>query len=337
MDTKYKYYILTGFRPVYEQKHGMLLRPGLFRDSSTTAAKDYYEGLQATLPTTKKLVDFDRNTALYFLKYDIDDLAIMIKAKSYVDAVKACDSFRCLGALAYHWYREDTNIIRLRSRPNFSKTRMQDLANLAEADDIMLFQLELHNGIQVSDREILDIGVQLKKVFQNSNIRRALACFYQSQTIYYTHLVGSYVSSHSRPELIGAGREEFRQNNYQYQEMLHAALLICYRGIEALYSRNFKSSDFQKANRKKLESYMNSKLSDAPSRSRYLLRFYRQRERQPPKRKHIITMLEVLFRARNRAAHGHHWSRRHRFETFGGDLVDESKFFLGHLISSALW
>jgi len=260
----------------------------------------------------------------------------MIKAKSYVDAVKACDSFRCLSALAYHWYSEDTNIITLRSRPSFSKTRIQDLANLAEANDIMLFQLELHHGIQVSDREILAIGAQLRKVFHYSNMRRALACFYQSQTIYYTHLVGSFVSVHSQPELIGASREEFRQNNYQYQEMLHSALLICYRGIESLYARNFKSSDFQKANRKKLESYMNSKLPNAPSRSRYLLRFYRQREKQPPKRKYIVTMLEVLFRARNRAAHGHHWSRRYRFETFGSDLVDESKFFLGHLISSAL-
>lgn len=336
MNTNYKYYILTGFLPVYEQKHSMRLKPGLFRKSSITAAKGYYEGLQAKLPTTKKLVDFDGNTVLYFLKYDIDDLAIMIKAKSYVDAVKACDSFRCLCALSYHWYSEDTNIITLLSRPSFSKTRIQDLANLAEANDIMLFQLELHHGIQVSDREISAIGAQLRKVFHNSNIRRALACFYQSQTIYYTHLVGSFVSVHSRPELIGASREEFRQNNYQYQEMLHAALLICYRGIESLYARNFKSSDFQKANRKELESYMNSKLPNAPGRSRYLLRFYRQREKKPPKRKYIVTMLEVLFRARNRAAHGHHWSLKYRFETFGSDLVDESKFFLGHLISSAL-
>jgi hypothetical protein len=81
---------------------------------------------------------------------------------------------------------------------------------------------------------------------------------------------------------------------------------------------------------------MDNKLPNVPSRSRYQLRFYRQREAHPPKYKLVVTMLQVLLRARNRAAHGYRWTRKHRFETFGSDLVDESKFFLGHLIGSAL-
>ncbi|MBA7684381.1 hypothetical protein ES703_92776 [subsurface metagenome] len=227
-------------------------------------------------------------------------------------------------------------MVALEYKPSFAQTQTHDLVRLARATDTTMFQLELDRGIQVSDLEILDIKSQLKKVFISSNIRRALACFYQSQTIYYTHLVGSYVSCHSRPELIGASILEYRQSNYQYQEMLHASLLICYRGIEALCSKNFRSQDFKRAGRHKLESYLDAKLPNTPSRSKYILRFYRQREKSLPKHKRIVTMLEILFRARNRAAHGHHWLRRHRFETFGGDLVDESKFFLGHLITNAL-
>lgn len=336
MVARYRCYIITGFSPVYEQTHGMLLTTGLFRGENIDVAKRYYEDIYARLPVTKRLVEFDGNTALYFLKYNIDDLALMIRAKTYFDAVKAFDSFRCLGALVYHWYSDETNIITLEHKPSFTKTQLHDLAKLAGATDATMFELELHRGIQVTDQKILGIEKQLRNVFLHSNIRRALACFYQSQTIYYTHLVGSYVSSHSQPELIGASTEEYRQGNYQYQEMLHASLLVCYRGIEALYSKNFRTQDFKKSGRSKLESYMDAKLPNAPSRSRYQLRFYRQREKHPPRRKCIITMLGILFRARNRAAHGHHWLRRHRLETFGSDLADESKFFLGHLIIHTL-
>lgn len=174
------------------------------------------------------------------------------------------------------------------------------------------------------------------KAFSDQNIRRALACFYQSQNMYYTHLAGSYVAVHSRPKLIDLSAEEYRYNNFRYQEMLHASLITCYRGIEAIYSKNFQSNDFSRQNRKKLEVYMDSKLPNTPSKSRYRLRFYRQRESHAPKHKLLINMLEVLFRAQNRAAHGYRWTRRHRYETFGSDLVDEAKFFLGHLIAGAL-
>lgn len=334
MGTKYHYYIITGFIPVYEQRLGMRLRPGLFRDESIGAAEKYYRGLKARLPITRKIMDFDANTSLYFFKHDIDDLNMVIKATKYRDVVKAFESLKFMLALAYHWYSEETDIIPLERKPHFANTRIQDLANLARIPDAMLFSLDLHRGIQLTDREILDIKEQLIKVFRNSDIRRALACFYQSQTIYYTHLVGSYVSCHSRPELIETSQEEFKQNNFRYQEMLHASLLTCYRGIEALYSKNFKSSDF--GNRYKLELYMDSKLPNAPSKSRYYLRFYRQREAHPPRYKFVINMLEVLFRARNRAAHGYRWKRKYIFETFGSDLVDESKFFFAHLISGKL-
>jgi len=250
--------------------------------------------------------------------------------------VKAFDALRCLFALAYHSYSEEAGIIPMEHKPDFSKLTAQDLATLAGAFGSDLFSVEIRSGIQVSDRKIRGIVGHLIKGFVRSDIRRALACFYQSQNIYYTHLVGSYVAAHSRPELIGASREEYTQNNFRYQEMLHASLLTCYRGIEAIYSKNFRTDDFRKANRKELESYMDAKLPNAPSRSQYHLRFYRQREARPPKYKLIVNMLEVLFRARNRAAHGHHWTRKHRFETFGSDLVDESKFFLAHLIGSTL-
>ncbi len=336
MVAKYNYYIILGYIPVYEQRNGMFIRPGVFRNQSNAEAIEYYKNVRANLPVTRKILDFDNDTALYFLKYDIDDLIMMIRATRFRDAVKVFDALRCLLALAYHWYSKDADIIPLEHRPNFSKLSTQDLATLTGAFNTMLFPAEIHNGVQVSDRNVLDIKEQLVKVFLQSDIRRALACFYQSQTIYYTHLVGSFVAVHSRPELIGTSQEEYRQSNFRYQEMLHASLFTCYRGIEALYSKNFKTDDFKKANRKTLEAYMNYRIPNAPSRSRYLLRFYRQREAHAPKHKLLINMLAVLFRARNRAAHGYRWTRRHRFETFGSDLVDESKFFLGHLISSAL-
>lgn len=332
---KYKYYIILGFIPVYEQRHGMIINPNAFRNQNKGEVKRYYRNVKAKLPVTRKILDFDNSTALYFLKYDVTSLIMMIRATRFIDAVKAFDTLRCLLALAYHWYSEEADIVPLGRKPSFSKTSIQDLATLNGAFDTTLFSVEIQSGIQVSNRNILDIKEQLIKVFLRSDIRRALACFYQSQTIYYTHLVGSFIAVHSRPELISTSQEEYRQSNFRYQEKLHASLLTCYRGIEAIYSKNFKSNDF-KNNRQNLESYMNSKIPNAPSHSHYLLRFYRQRETHAPKRKLIISMLEVLFRARNRAAHGYRWMRRHRFETFGSDLVDESKCFLAHLIYNAL-
>lgn len=333
---KYKYHIILGFVPVYEQRLGMIISPNAFRNQSKDEAKRYYRNVKAKLPATRRILDFDNSTALYFLKYDNTDLIMMIRATRFRDAVKAFDALRCLFALVYHWYSEEADIVPLGHKPNFSKLSIQDLATLTGAFDKTLASVEIQSGIQVSNRNILDIKEQLVKVFLHSDIRRALACFYQSQTIYYTHLVGSFVSVHSRPELISTSKEEYRQSNFRYQEILHASLLTCYRGIEAIYSKNFKNNDFKKINRKNLKSYMNIKIPNAPSRSHYLLRFYRQREAHAPKHKSIISMLEVLFRARNRAAHGYRWTRRHRFETFGSDLVDESKFFLAHLISNAL-
>lgn len=336
MMTRYEYYVILGFIPVYEYRLGMTISPRAFRDQPEDEAKRYYESIGAKLPVTRKILDFDNSTALYFLKHGITDLIMMIRAKRFVDAIKAFDALRCLLALVYHTYAEEADIVPLAHKPDFARLNTKDLAALIGFSDIPLASVEIQSGIQVSNREILNIKEKLKKAFLHSNIRRALACFYQGQTIYYTHLVGSFVSVHSRPELIDASREEYRQNNFRYQEKLHASLLICYRGIEAIYSKNFRADDFKKANRRKLESYMDAKIPNAPSRSRYLLRFYRQRETKSPKYRLVINMLEVFFRARNRAAHGHHWERRHRFETFGSDLLDESKFFLGHLITSAL-
>jgi hypothetical protein len=334
MAPKYKYYIISGFIPVYQQRLGMIIRHcGL---QTIDEARHYYRSLKAKLPTTRKIMDFDKNTALYFLKYDIDDLVMMVRAVKFTDAVKAFDTLRCLLALAYHWYSEEADVIPIERNPSFSRLSIQDLATLAGAQYPDLFSVEIRSGIQVSDRQILDIKEQLAKTYLLSNIRRALACFYQSQNIYYTHLVSSYVAVHSRPELIATSQEEYRQNNFRYQERLHASLFTCYRGIEALYSKNFRTADFTKVNRRRLESYMDAKLPNAPSRSRYWLKFYRQREAQPPKYRLVVNMLEVLFRARNRAAHGHRWTRKYRLETFGSDLVDESKFFLAHLIGSAL-
>lgn len=343
MSAKYKYYLITGFVPTYEQRDGLRMTPGHFDDESISAAKTYYASLGARLPITRKLVEYDTNTSLYFLQYSIDDIVLMLRTVRSRDAIIAYDGLRYLLAFVHHQYCE-TRLVPLTHKPHFSNTQIQDLFDRLNSDymheflgSTLVFQTELRSGFVISHREVLELRPQLREVFRRTDVRRSLACFYQSQVIYYTHLVGSYVASHSRPELIGMGREEFVQHNFQYQEMLHASLLACYRGIEALYSKNFRSDDFKKVNRSKLQSHMDAKVPNAPSRSRYRLRFYRQRETRPPKHKLIITTLEVLFRARNRAAHGHRWTPIRKLETFGSDLVDESKFFLAHLISNTLW
>jgi hypothetical protein len=340
MATTFKYYILIGFIPAYQTRirnvFDMIIQPGIFRDRDPKEAAEYYRRNRAKLPTTKKIVQFDTDTSLYFLRHDIDDSIMMIKAKRYIDAVEAFDTLRSLLALYFHTYSEDLELVPLDGKPSFSKLTTKDLTELANTYSPMILKLELYSGMQVPDGQLYVIETQLIKVFSNQSIRRALACFYQSQNIYYTHMVSSYVGVHSRPELIELSSEEYRHNNFLYQEMLHACLIICYRGIEAIYSKNFKTSDFLPGNRRILEGYMDTTLPKTPSRSKYRLRFYRQREERAPKYKLLVNMLEVLFRARNRAAHGYHWQRRHRFETFGSDLVDEAKFFLGHLIAGAL-
>lgn len=340
MATTFKYYIVTGFIPAYQTRvrkvFGMIMQPGIFRNRDPKEAAEYYRIHRIKLPTTKKIVQFDAGTSLYFLRHDIDDSIMMIKAKRYIDAVKAFNTLRSLLALYFHTYSEDLELMPLSKKPSFSKLTANDLSESANTYHPMMWKLELYTGVQVTDQQLSTIKTQLTKVFSNESIRRALACFYQSQNIYYTHMVGSYVGVHCRPELIELSTEEYRHDNFLYQERLHACLIICYRGIEAIYSKNLRSRDFLSANRKVLETQMNSRLPNTPSRSHYKLRFYRQREERAPTYKLLVNMLEVLFRVRNRAAHGHHWQRRHRFETFGVDLVDEAKFFLGHLIIDAL-
>jgi len=336
MATLFEYYIITGFIPSYVQRLGMIMRLGIFRDSGINEATAYYNGIRAKLPTTKKILQFDNNTSLYFLKHGVDDLIMLIRATRYIDAVKAFDTLRCLLALYYHSYSEDLAIVPLKRKPSYSNLSTEGLVELADVNTPMQFSMELLTGVGVPDNKLYTIESQLIKSFSDQRIRRALACFYQSQIIHYTHMVSSYVGVHSRPELIELSPEEYRHDNFRYQEMLHAALITCYRGIEAIYSKNFRTNDFMPNSRRMLESYMDTTLPNTPSRSRYRLRLYRLREEHAPKYKLLVNMLEVLFRARNRAAHGHHWQRRHRFETFGSDLVDEAKFFLGHLIVGAL-
>ena len=209
---KYKHYIILGFVPVYEYRLGMTISPSAFRNQPKDEAKKYYENIGAKLAVTRKILSFDDSTSLYFLKYSTTDLIMMIRAKRGVDAIKAFDALRCLLALAYHDYSEEADIVPLAHKPNFTKLSILDLATLIGASDTTLASVEIQSGIQVSNREILNIKEKLGQVFLRSDIRRALACFYQSQTIYYAHLVGSFVSVHSRPELIGASREEYRQN-----------------------------------------------------------------------------------------------------------------------------
>ncbi|MBA7471694.1 hypothetical protein ES703_102892 [subsurface metagenome] len=91
MAKKYGYYIISGFIPVYEQRLGMTISPGVFRDQDADEAKSYYRSISAKLPTTRKIMDFDNNTSLYFIKHDVDDLIMMIRAVRFIDAVKAFD------------------------------------------------------------------------------------------------------------------------------------------------------------------------------------------------------------------------------------------------------
>lgn len=341
MIVRYRYYIISGYIPTYEHRHGMTISNGIFRNGDGDELKKYYRSIKAKLPATNKLIDLNKNTAIYCLKYDNDDFLLLIRSISTRDAVKAFDALRYLLALVYHKYMDELELVPLKSKPHFLTCTSKELFDLVKPFrpmlDPMIFGAELHHGLIVTDKEISGLNSQIVKVFTEDDKRKALACLYQSQFIYYTHLVGSFVGMHSRPDLIYMRRDELMEHNFLYQEMLHCSLLTCYRGIEAIYSRNFRSEDFQKAQRSKIESYMERKIPNAPPRSKYRLRFYRQREARAPKYKLIITMLKVLFRARNRAAHGYRWPRRYKEETFGKDLVDESKFFLGHLISSSLW
>ncbi|MFC2044935.1 hypothetical protein ACFLT8_07110 [Chloroflexota bacterium] len=340
MVAKYKYFLLSGLIPQYQHRLGMTISSGIFRDSDSDELKEYYRGVRAKIPATKKLIEFDGNTVLYCLKYNNDDFILIIRSTRTRDVVKAFDALKYLLALVYHTYSEELEMVPLNSKPSFSNCTSRDLFDLVKPFrlglDMTIFTAELQSGTGITDRQILDIIKQLIKVYMEDDKRKALACLYQSQLIYYTHLVGSFVEVHSRPEFIHMSRDELVEHNLLYQEMLHCSLLTCYRGIEAIFSKNFRSEDFRRSRRRSTESYMGRRIPGAPPRSKYRLRFYRQRESTAPKNKLIITMLEILFRARNRAAHGYKWVRRYRTETFGKDLVDESKFFLGYLIISAL-
>jgi len=338
---RYSYFLIKGFLPTFTNRLDGRMSPSTFRDESEKEAKKYYSISGYPFPKTKRLINFDENTSLYALKLDVADLIFMLKAKNMRDAIKAYDSIRYLLAFALHYYTLDLDLIPLASRPPFTELKRMDLVKLALTDGIYsdpdILSSELIEGLMVTDKDIKAIEKQLRIVFKSRTYRRALACLYQSQLIYYTHLVGSYVGSHSRPDLISTSRAEFTANNFQFEEMLNAALFTCYRGVEALYSKNFRTADFQSVNKNGLESYLDGRLPSLPSRSKYRLRLYRQRELNPPKHMLVISMLEIIFRARNRAAHGHRWRRRSIHETFGLDLVHESKFFLGELIAHALW
>jgi hypothetical protein len=103
----------------------------------------------------------------------------------------------------------------------------------------------LENGVIIGTLRFKKLEDLLKRIFRDSRHRVALACFYQAHETYYTHLVSSYITMHSRLDLHYYETDEYKYLNMINFEKLCSSLTSAYRGIEAIMDYTFRERQFR--------------------------------------------------------------------------------------------
>ncbi|KYD04129.1 hypothetical protein [Saccharococcus caldoxylosilyticus] len=254
--------------------------------------------------------------------------SLVIQTKSVKTAIRLFESIKLLLAFVELYYDEDMSIFRLDN--DLSETKNYKIYDLYHHSNFFA-QDQLESGIILGSQRIKQLKELLKLIFRDSRLRTALACFYQSQVTYYTHLVGSYISSHSRVDLYSYERDEYSFLNMINYERLCSSLTSAYRGIEAIMDYNFRERHFENDYYKKI---INDRIPGVKWNTKYLKAFDKVRYDDLRKKRYskVSTMIKKLLIARNRAGHGKVYANQKKNNPITMELTHESKRFLEFLI-----
>ncbi|MFJ8243697.1 hypothetical protein [Peribacillus asahii] len=254
--------------------------------------------------------------------------SLVISAKNLKTALKVFESVKLLFAFCDYIYDEDMALYRLE----------KDLRN---GDNLKIYDLYhnrnsykrdyLENGVIIGNSRFKKLEELLKLIIRDSQLRTALACFYQAQEAYYTHLVGSYITMHSRLDLHYYETDEYKYLNMINFEKLCSSLTSAYRGIEAIMDYNFRERIFENEHYKKV---INDRIQGVKWNTRYLKAFDKVRYGDLNKKSYarVSTMIKKLLIARNRAGHGKVFADQKKNNPITMELTHESKRFLEFLI-----
>lgn len=254
--------------------------------------------------------------------------SLIIEAKNLKMALKIFESVKLLFAFCDYIYNEDMALFRLDSSlGNEEGFKVYDLyhhRNTYERDF-------LENGVIIGTLRFKKLKELLKLIVRDNRLRTALACFYQAQETYYTHLVGSYITLHSRIDLHYYETDEYRFLNAINYEKLCSSLTSAYRGVEAIMDYNFRERIFGNDHYKRV---INDRIQGVKWNTRYLKAFDKVRYGDLNKKSYarVSTMIKKLLIARNRAGHGKVYADQKKNNPITMELTHESKRFLEFLI-----
>ncbi|QIZ07650.1 hypothetical protein HFZ78_13655 [Priestia megaterium] len=254
--------------------------------------------------------------------------SLIISAKNLKTALKVFESVKLLLAFCDYVYDEDMALYRLeKDLRNGDNLKIYDLyhqRNTHERDF-------LENGVIIGTLRFKKLEELLKLIFRDNRLRTALACFYQAQETYYTHLVGSYITMHSRLDLHYYETDEYSFLNAINYEKFCSSLTSAYRGIEAIMDYNFRERIFENDHYKRV---INDRIQGVKWDTRYLKAFDKVRYGDLNKKSYarVSTMIKKLLIARNRAGHGKVFSDQKKNNPITMELTHESKRFLEFLI-----
>lgn len=308
--------------------------------NSRAKTEKEYKGHLAELPHTRKLLDFQRKGCVYHQVFDIDRGCFLIEANTlgglYIlfNVIKSCLGFIKLN------FSDEIELVRIQKRPPINNCSKSILSNLATYSvgtcDRELFEMDLCSGQVITDNLIENLNKPIRKILRNSNFRKTLACYWHSQNIFYTHLVGSYISCHSLPDLKAMPQDEYKEYNFLLKEKMALSFIAAYRGIESIFNRRFSENDF-KRDKNHLSQIIDNKIKGLFWNSNYKVVFYNKRAKQHVKESKVSTMIKHFLIVRNRkAGHGLEWSHTIKARVTV-DMVHEIHAFLHYLIGVAMF
>lgn len=253
--------------------------------------------------------------------------SLIIETSNLKKALRLFESIKLMLGFA-ELYHDEMELFRIENGlSNSREYRIYDLNHHKNYYD----RYTLENGIILGDLRIKNLSELLKLIFKDSRLRTALACFYQAQETYYTHLVGSYITLHSRVDIHSYEKDEYSYLNKINFEKLCSSLTSAYRGIEAIMGVNFRERHFDNDHYKKV---IDNCIEGVKWNTRYLKAFDKVRYGDLSKKRYtrVSTMIKRLLIARNRAGHGKVFSDQKKNNPITMELTHESKRFLEFLI-----
>lgn len=254
--------------------------------------------------------------------------SLIIKAKNLKTAMKVFESVKLLFAFCDHIYDEDMALFRMEN-------------NLESGKDLKIYDLNhnrnshvrdyLEDGAIIGTLRFKKLEELLKLIVRDSRLRTALACFYQAQETYYTHLVSSYITMHSRLDLHYYETDEYSFLNAINYEKFCSSLTTAYRGIEAIMDYNFRERIFENDHYKKV---IDNRIDGVKWNTKYLKAFDKVRYGDVSKKSYVkvSTMIKKFLFARDRAGHGKIYADQKKNNPITMELTHESKRFLEFLI-----